>query len=49
MTEQVEQKTRTNVALKYPPRYDVIIFNWKFNIIITSSPIRIMHEPSIHY
>ena len=30
MTEQVEQKTRTNVALKYPPRYDVIIFNDDF-------------------
>tara|TARA_B100000902_G_scaffold34893_1_gene41974 strand:- start:63659 stop:63961 length:303 start_codon:yes stop_codon:yes gene_type:complete len=30
MTEQVEQKTRTNVGLKYPPRYDVIIFNDDF-------------------
>ena len=30
MTEQVEQKTRTNTALKYPPRYDVIIFNDDF-------------------
>ena len=30
MTEQVEQKTRTNTALKYPPRYDVIVFNDDF-------------------
>ena len=37
MTEQVEQKTRTNVALKYPPRYDVIIFNDDSSVSVFSS------------